>query len=854
MNPPLPIDDLLPEITQTLRDRGVVVVVAEPGAGKTTRVPPAVLSMLEEDGDQGDVVLLQPRRVAARLSAQRIAEEQGCKLGERVGYHVRFDKKVGPQTKLRVLTEGLLTRQLVADPFLEKTSCVILDEFHERSLDVDLAIAMLQEVREAGRDDLKIVVMSATIDAEQVAAFFGGAPIVRVPGRTFPIEVSYQPLNGKPVWELAAEIAATPNDGDTLVFMPGVYEISKTQAALAAKNTGLDIRILHGSLDLKAQQAALAPSYVGGEASGRASSGCSSSGGGDRVIVSTNIAETSLTIDGVVRVIDSGLARQSAFDPQRGLNALNLVPISQASADQRAGRSGRTAAGRCVRLWTQQEQHARPAFEPPEVRRVDLSQTLLTLRAFGTPDPRHFAWFERPPEEAIDAAEQLLVQLGAIEAIDGPLTKLGHAMAALPVHPRLGRLMIEAVHRGVTERGATLAALLSERDIGLRGRPPEMAHASDLSWRADAVESSQRLPRGVDGAGVDRVRRVRQQLLGAAKRIDAERGAVEDDCPTDLVLPLVAFPDRVCQRREQDPTRGVMAFGGGVRLHPNSAVKRGDYFLALDAQSQERGHRRAQESAVYLASRVDPDWLKTLVPQLMAERRETFFDDDRQRVIDRKRLSYGQLILAENIEAPKDAVAAGQALARAVVERLDTLRAADREFDAWLNRLAFASLHDPAGVGPFAQADGIPGAIAQACYGKTNLKQFKLLEALLAQMSYPQLQAVDRLAPPRFQTPAGVGARFVYDPDPTQPPVLAVRIQTLFGLDDTPCVAGGRVAAKLHLLAPNQRPAQVTDDLSSFWRNTYPQVRKDLRARYPKHAWPEDPLAAKPSAKGVRRD
>jgi len=291
-----------------------------------------------------------------------------------------------------------------------------------------------------------------------------------------------------------------------------------------------------------------------------------------------------------------------------------------------------------------------------------------------------------------------------------------------------------------------------------------------------------------------------------------------------------------------------------VRLHPNSAVKRGDYFLALDAQSQDRGSRRAQESAVYLASRVDPDWLKALVPQLMAETRETFFDEDRQRVIDRKRLAYGQLILAENIEAPKDSNAAGEALARAVIERLDTFRAADSDLDAWLNRVAFAALHNPASVGVFAQADGLAGAIAQACYGKTDLKRLKLLESLQAQMSYPELQVVDRLAPQRFKTPAGVGARFVYAQDPSQPPVLAVRIQTLFGLDDTPRVAGGRVAAKLHLLAPNQRPAQVTDDLSSFWRNTYPQVRKDLRARYPKHAWPEDPLTAEPSAKGVRRD
>src|SRR5688500_5265397 len=595
---PLPIDPHLPQITDAVRNSRALVLVAEPGAGKTTRVPPALLRAGLLGAEHPNLVMLQPRRVAARASAQRIAEENGWELGREVGYHVRFDRKLGPQTRLRVLTEGILTRQLLDDPFLEGVGAVVLDEFHERNLHTDVTVALLREVRQTVREDLVLVVMSATLDAEPVARFLGGCPVVRVPGRTYPINVTYSLPSGERLPERVAgavrDVLDAPTAGakdDVLVFLPGADEIRRTMQQLerAAAERDLLLLPLHGSLPAEEQARALRPARQ------------------RKIILATNIAETSLTIDGVATVVDSGLARVAGYDAQRGLDRLDLKRISKASATQRAGRAGRTGPGRCVRLWTQREELAMDEYELPEVRRVDLCGTVLALHAWGKPDVRNFGWYEPPPEETLVAAERLLAMLGALDRESGgSITPLGRSLMELPVHPRLGRLLLGAAEAGRLHEGATVAALLSEKDI-LTGSPftgggrPALQGDSDLLYRLDVLAEAERdrfhpslRDRGVDPVAARQVAKTRDELLRVARRLKPQRtGASHGDADELLLkLPLLAYPDRVCRRRGADPTAGVMVGGGGVRLAPDTVVKQAEFFLALDARQDERSARR----------------------------------------------------------------------------------------------------------------------------------------------------------------------------------------------------------------------------------------------------------------------
>ncbi|MDB5298999.1 MAG: ATP-dependent helicase HrpB, partial [Phycisphaerales bacterium] len=564
---PLPIDSHLPEIVQRVREARSLVLVAPPGAGKTTRVPPAILGAGLLSADHPNLVMLQPRRVAARASAQRIADENGWSLGREVGYHIRFEKRLGPETRLRVVTEGILSRQLLEDPFLEGTGAVLLDEFHERSLHTDLSIAMLREIRQTVRDDLILIVMSATLEAEPVAKFLGDCPIIRTEGRTYPIEITYAhaapagrtqelpdrvadalsdvlasagpdatdspspisasprrpaPASASPSSPLSASprprvptssLPTSPNDpGDILIFLPGAEEIRRTMQRLesTAQREDLLLLPLHGSLTGDEQFAALRPADK------------------RKVILATNIAETSLTIEGVRTVIDSGLARVAGYDPQRGLDRLELMRISKASATQRAGRAGRTAPGRCVRLWSQQEDRAMPDFELPEIKRVDLCGTVLALHAWGKTDPRAFGWYEAPPEETLAGAERLLAMLGALTGeVDGRITPIGRRLLSLPVHPRLGRLLLAAAEQDLLAQGAAIAALLSEKDI-LRASAydpsamfrPAVQASSDLLIRLDLLARAEqdRFGAGARSLGVDtgaarQVARVRDELL-----------------------------------------------------------------------------------------------------------------------------------------------------------------------------------------------------------------------------------------------------------------------------------------------------------------------------------------------------
>jgi ATP-dependent helicase HrpB len=845
---PLPIDSFLPQITQTLAERGVLVLVAEPGAGKTTRVPPAILrsGMLSDSHPQ--VVMLQPRRVAARAAAARIAQETGSPLGEDVGYHVRFDKRLNDRTRLRVLTEGILTRQLVSDPFLERIGCVVLDEFHERSLDVDLAIAFLREIRQSVRPDLKLVVMSATLDAKSVASFLGDAPIIEVPGRTYPVEIEYRRPSEKKIWDRVAdevELVFAPDGakpqaaGDVLVFLPGVHEIQRSMDSLGslADRFDLDVRPLHGSLSFDEQQRALSPSDR------------------QRVILATNIAETSLTIDGVTLVIDSGLARVPRFDPKKGLDRLELTRISQASAKQRAGRAGRTQAGHCIRLWTSNEQAAMDAFELPEIRRVDLAPTVLSLRAWGTNDPRTFGWFDAPEEQTLAQAERLLAMLEAIDGERGSVTELGNQLSRLPVHPRIGRMLLAGVELGELDAACGFAAILSEKDFvrdddAYANRAPRTLGSSDLEWRLQLLESNGN-DHFVDRNGIRNVRRVREELLRITKRIKPGRTRFAcSDEDRRLILPLLGFPDRVCRRREGDTSVGVMVGGGGVRLHPSSVVREGPFFLALDARSDERS--RSREASVRIASRVESEWLETLLDHQVTREQTLVYEESSGKVVSVRRTRFHDLPIREVREGGNvDASAAGGVLAEALKGRAMELIGANEEASRLLGRLAFVTKHVAEVEWPHIDEAGLNQMLAEACVGKRSRGEVRIIDGIRATLVYPLDRKLEQFAPESIEVPTGSSIALDYSNANTAP-VLAVRLQELFGLAQTPRIANGRVPVLLHLLGPNYRPVQVTDDLASFWKNTYPQVRKDLRARYPKHSWPEDPLVAD-AIRGPRR-
>ncbi|MEM8873207.1 MAG: ATP-dependent helicase HrpB [Planctomycetota bacterium] len=782
----LPIDTHLPALAATVGASCVLVLAAEPGAGKTTRLPPALL-----DVTIGQVLCLQPRRVAARAAAQRVADENGWQLGREVGYHVRFDRVSSDQTRLLFLTEALLTRRLIADPLLDGVGCVILDEFHERSIHADLALAMLKEVR-AARPDLAVVVMSATLDAGPVAEFIDAGAPVTVGGRVFPVDVVHRPpaaLDLSPdgfADAVAHGWDAVPDDGDVLIFLPGAAEIDATLRRQHLPEW--DKRPLHGSLPFDEQQAALRPSER------------------RRVICATNIAETSLTVPGVRCVIDTGWARQARFDPQRGMDKLELARISHASATQRAGRAGRTEAGVCVRLWRQSENSARPKFDAPEVHRVDLADGLLAVHGWGT-DGAGFGWFDRPKAEMLGHAEGLLELLGATRS--GRLTDIGERLREIPVHPRLGRLLIEG-----GEDAVAVAALLSEKPIG-RGMTLG-ARLRDLQQSRDPA--------------AERVRRTMRQL---------HRFAGKSQTVPLATLALLAFPDRLCRMR--DELRGVMPDGRGVKLaEPLAGAP--EFLVALDVRHDTRS--RAAEATVTLAEPVALDLLYETFGDRIRVSNAAVFDAERGKVIGVRRTTLGDLVLREDTGVTVDDTVVGEALFEAL--RPDAAGIVEREAGDLWQRVTAAAGALPEHDWPTLDAETV---LRIACAGKRSVSALDVRGALTGMLEWPLPRVLEEAAPTHVEVPTGSRIKLDWSNDP---PILAVRLQELFGLTKTPAVMNGRLPVLVHLLGPNYRPVQVTDDLASFWANTYPQVRKDLKARYPKHSWPEDPLTAVPM-RGTKR-
>jgi ATP-dependent helicase HrpB len=758
---PLPVDGHLDAIVRQVRERRAVVVTAAPGAGKTTRVPPALV-------EDGPVILLQPRRVAARAIARRIAQERGWTIGREVGWHVRFDRQFAPDTQLLVATEGVLTARLQQDPLLAGFRTIVIDEFHERSIHADLGLALARQAWLA-RDDLRIVVMSATLDARRVAVFLADCPVVEVPGRSFPLDISYRP--GVAPEDAVVHALPQTRGGAVLVFLPGSPEIRRTSERLAPKLAGRGIEVLplHGGLDADAQDAALRPSAS------------------PRVILATNLAETTLTVPDVVTVIDTGLHKVARYDAERAIDSLETERVSQDSADQRAGRAGRVQAGVAIRLWDARDR-LRPHREP-EISRVDLASTVLDLIAWGAV-PRAFEWFEAPPAFAIDAAVTLLRRLGAVDATDR-LTEIGRNLERLPLHPRLGRILL-ASH--AAPEAARACAWLSERHLV----PPR--HGATSCDLLAAVDRDQTLPAHV----LNVAREIRDAFRAATGTSPVAR--IDDERFRRAVF--AGYPDRVARRRTPKGDRLVLASGTGAKLARESGVSNAEFLVAVDVTAGSSAP--GSEALVRLATRVERDWLTPTSTDVV----HAIDEEGVVRAIRTER--YDALALDEHPVAV-DPEVAGRMVAEAYLKKGPS--PADQQL---LNRIRFA------GVGEDVTFDVL---VRDASVGARRLADVRLG----AHLSQDLARRVDRDAPVSLALPAGRRARLEYREDGRV--VAAVKLQHVFGLTASPQLGPRRTAVTFELLAPNGRPVQVTSDLASFWANTYPEVRKALRARYPKHDW-----------------
>ncbi len=850
---PLPIDPVLPRLVESLRVAGCLVLQAEPGAGKTTRVPRALLDA--GLAGEGELLVLQPRRLAARLAARRVAQEHGERLGDRVGYQVRFEEVAGPQTRLRFVTEGVLTRRLLAEPSLARVGAVVLDEFHERHLDGDLCLALLRRLQRAGRPDLKIVVMSATLDPKPVARFLGDAPIFEVEGRCY--EVALEHLSLPDPRPLEQQVASAVKrlvddglDGDVLAFLPGAAEIRRAREALEplAARAGLLLAALHGELPAAEQDRAIAPA--------------------DRrkVILSTNVAETSVTIEGVVAVVDTGLARIAGHSAWSGLPTLKVGRVSKASAIQRAGRAGRERPGRCLRLYTRHDFQTRPDFEAPEVKRVDLAQAALALHGAGVLDLAAFAWFESPAGPALDAADRLLGRLGALDP-GGALTEIGRRMLRFALHPRQARVLLEAQARGRGDDGCILAALLGEREVRLDARGgsfegrPRRARVSGPSDLLESLEAFREASRdgfsahamrslGLDPGAANAVERVRRSLSRTVKKV----APVPDDDPDRplLIATLAGYPDRVARRRDPNGAELVLCGGGTARLAETSVVREAPFLVAVDAEERESGARGA--TLVRLASRVEPDWLLDLFSDAMKEEVEVVWNEAAERVDSFSRLTYENLVIEETRQnAPDTAKVAALLFERALAKGVRAFSKGEA-LDPFLARLRFAAGVAPEQALPALGQAELESALRELCEGRRSFAELHdddLLRVLGARLGSAQRAALERLAPERIRLAGGRSLEVRYEEG--KPPWIESRLQDFFGSSTGPAVAGGRVPLVLHLLAPNQRPVQVTTDLEGFWDRHYPALRRELGRRYPRHAWPEDPRTAAPPASGPRR-
>ena len=816
--PVLPVDEVLPELLEALDSSPSAVLSAPPGAGKTTRVP---LALLDAAWMQGKACLmLEPRRLAAVRAAQFMAAQRGEHPGATVGYTIRGESVAGPGTRVRVLTEGVLTRMLHDTPDLPGVGLVIFDEFHERSIHADLGIALTLDVQSHLRSDLKVLVMSATLDGIAVARVLGDAPVITGLGATYPLETRYRqfvprgPL--EPEVAGAAVRALEQEAGDILVFLPGQREIRRVeQLLLDMRLEATDIHSLYGDAAPEMQRAALA----------------SAGEGRRKIILSTSIAETSLTIDGVRVVIDSGLVRGPRFDPRRGMAGLVTGPVSRATADQRRGRAARQAAGVCYRLWTEEHHATLPAYPTPEILVTDLAPLALDLALWGSADGRNLRFLDMPPDAHLRQARALLQQLGALDAA-GALTPHGHAMCALPVHPRLSHMILRGKHLGVGERACDVAALLEEREIlSSAGR------SLDIESRLHALET------GIEADEVvrDRVLREARRL----RRIAGVTGRPRGKRRTGMLVAL-AYPDWIAGRRSDSSGRYLLANGTGATVPEWSPLAR-EEFLAIAGVDGI-----GTEVRVFLAAPVTKSDLLESFGDSLVEAEEVVWNAGEERVVARWTQRLGAIIMTERQLPPRGAAVRAAMLDGIRQLGLDVLpwdTEADtlRKRSEWLrmNRLVPPEWPDLSDARLLGTLDSWLGPLVDGMTRKAHLGRLRMGSALRSCFSPSQLRELGRLAPPDIRVPTGSRRTLAYGEEPQ--PVLAVRLQELFGQTETPTIAGGKVRVLLHLLSPAGRPLAVTQDLPSFWQNTYREVRRAMQARYPKHHWPENPLAASPT-------
>ena len=774
----LPVDVILPEMLASLERTPNLVIEAPPGAGKTTRVPPALLGILS-----GEVIVLEPRRIAARMAARRVASELGEEVGATVGYQVRFEEKIGPRTRLRFVTEGILTRRLLTDPTLKGVDAVVLDEFHERHLDSDLALALLKRLQST-RPELRIIVMSATLDAAPIAHYLRDCPILRSEGRLFPLSIHHLPYSPDPlhlqVRNAVERLFADQHTGNILAFFPGIAEIRRTlrECEPLARRTGLLVLPLHGDLSPAEQDRAVLPSAE------------------RRLILATNVAESSVTVEGVTAVIDSGLARFATYSPWTGLPTLQISRVSKASATQRAGRAARTQPGQVLRLYSAEDYALRPEHDTPEIARADLSQLLLTLRAMKIAHIDSLDWLQPPPPEAVEAAELLLDRMGASGGME-------HSLARFPLPPRLSRIVVEALDRGVGEDGCRAAAMLG---LGVRSECSDLLAAMDLPQD-------------------HRARQHAEQLLRMAR----PQTQTHHDDDALLFSLLAGFPDRVARRRTGNQVLLSTGFSAELAGEPPPY----EFMLALDAEDRIENPL----PLIRMTARIEPEWLLELFPDNLAERSSVVWNRTSERVEKVSALFYDKLVVEESrgpATGPAWEAEAADLLARKALDAgID--RFIEREtLDPFLARLSFAGLTPP----------DIPEALRSLCLGLQSFSELRdsarnLLPLLEAQLDTRRL---NEAAPLSIRLSGGRQTKVHYEQG--RLPWISSRLQDFFGMTDTPRIGPDRTPLVLHLLAPNHRAVQTTTDLAGFWQRLYPQVRRELMRRYPRHAWPEQPLHA----------
>jgi ATP-dependent helicase HrpB len=770
--PVLPIDAILPGIAASLQQAPNLVIEAPSGAGKTTRVPPALL-----DSVAGEVVVLEPRRIAARMAARRVAQEMGEKVGATVGYQVRFETFAGPQTRLRFVTEGVLTRRLMSDPELKGVGAVVLDEFHERHLDGDLALALLKRMQRR-RPDLRIVVMSATLETDLVARYLGGCPVIRSEGRLFDLAISHLAYSPEPLeaqMRTALEILLSEGlAGDILAFLPGAAEIRRTMKACeeVSRRAGLLILPLHGSLTPEEQDRAVAPTPQ------------------RKLILSTNVAESSITIDGVTAVIDSGLARLASWSPWTGFQTLRVGRISKASARQRAGRAGRTGPGQVVRTYTVEDYQRRPDQDTPEILRSDLSQLCLALRAMRIDAGREIEWLDAPPDGSLARAESLLDRLGATG-------DAARQLARFPLPPRLSRILSSAVEQGIAEEGVTAAAVLG----------------ADLDWGTNELLGA--MDRRHDPRLQQHISQLRRLVRPSERKLHGEDALLRSV--------LAGFPDRVARLRGDNQV--LLSTGGSAEVRgepPNYS-----FMVAVDAED------RAENPVplVRMVARIEPEWLLDLFPDRIREEARLTWNRSAERVEAASVLLYDELVIQESRDLNPDMDAAAELLARNAMDA-GLERFVDRDqLDSFLARMEFAGLQKP----------DLRQTVQELCRGVLSFADLRsaaknLITILEQQVGARQLQ---ELAPTSVRLQSGRQTRIHYGEG--RPPWIASRLQDFFGMHETPRIGRDRTPLVIHLLAPNHRPVQTTTDLAGFWQRLYPQVRRELMRRYPRHSWPETP-------------